>query len=87
MDSESGLRWNWFGIASVVFTLAFWIYIASPSAGRSPYLKYMNVISLGILTLAIPASIVAARRGSKLWLISLLGPLSTLFLVWTFYND
>ena len=75
---------NWFGIASVLFTLAFWTYVNLPFAAHS---QRLNVAFLGILSCGIPAALIAARRGSKLWLISLLGPLSGWMLVLTFWND
>jgi hypothetical protein len=75
---EANVRDDWFGIASIVFSLAFWIYAHSP---RGPHSIYSDVAFVGIMTCAVPAALIAAWRGSKLWLLSLLGPLSGWMLV------
>ncbi|HSZ60540.1 MAG TPA: hypothetical protein VK828_02005 [Terriglobales bacterium] len=84
MKRVSCLEVNSFGIASVVFTLAFWVYVNLPFHQHS---QHLAVLFLGILSCGIPASLIAAWRGSKLWLIALLGPLSGWLLVLTFIND
>jgi hypothetical protein len=84
MRQPFSLSVSWFGIASVAFTLAFWIYVNLPFAAHS---QRLSVVFLGILSCGIPASLIAAWRGSKLWLIALLGPLSGWLLVLTFWND
>jgi hypothetical protein len=64
---------NWFGISSVLCTLSFWIYAhAQPVPLHS---IYIDVASIGIMTCAIPAALIAAWRGSRWWLAALLGPL------------
>ncbi len=72
------LQMNWFGIASVVFWLAFWIYAHAP---LGPHSIYTDVGFVGVMTCAIPAAFIAAWRSSKFWLLSLLGPLSGWMLV------
>ena len=86
MKRPSSLPVNWFGVASVVFTLAFWIYVDSPHMGTR-YSIYVDVAFVGILSCSVPASLIAAWRGSKFWLIALLGPLSGWMLIWNFKND
>jgi hypothetical protein len=70
---------NWFGIASIVFSLAFQIYVHAPLSPR--HSVYIDVAFVGIMSCAVPAALIAAWRGSKLWLLSLLGPLSGWMLV------
>jgi hypothetical protein len=70
---------NWFGIASIASPLAFQIYVRAPLGQRHSI--YIDVAFVGIMTCAIPAALIAAWRGSKLWLLSLLGPLSGWMLV------
>jgi hypothetical protein len=65
----------------VLFTLARWTYVNLPFEAHS---RGLSVAFLGILSCGIPSALIAARRGSKLWLISLLGPLSGWMLVLTF---
>jgi hypothetical protein len=65
---------NWFGIASIVFSLAFQIYVRAPLGPEHSI--YIDVAFVGIMICAVPAAVIAAWRGSKLWLLSLLGPLS-----------
>jgi hypothetical protein len=84
MKQRSSLPVNWFGIASVLCTVAFWIYVDSP---HPRYSVYLDVAFVGILSCSVPASLIAAWRGSKLWLITLLGPLSGWMLIWSFRND
>jgi hypothetical protein len=64
---------NWFGLASIVFSLAFQIYVRVPPIPQHSI--YIDVAFVGIMTCAVPAGVIAAWRGSKLWLLSLLGPL------------
>ena len=73
------LQMNWFGIASIVFSLAFQIYVRAPLGQRHSI--YIDVAFVGIMTCAIPAALIAAWRGSKLWLLSLFGPVSGWMLV------
>ncbi len=70
---------NWFGIAGIVFSLAFQIYVRAPLGPQ--HSVYIDVAFVGIMTCAIPAALIAAWRGSKLWLLSLVGPLSGWMLV------
>jgi hypothetical protein len=84
MKQLSSLPVNLFGVASVAFTLAFWIYVNLPFRLHS---YHLDVACLVILSCGILAALIAAWRGSKLWLIALLGPLSGWLLVLTFWND
>jgi len=72
---------NWFGIASIVFSLVFQIYVRAPL--RPQHSVYIDVAFVGVMTCAVPAALIAAWRGSKLWLLSLLGPLAGWMLVLT----
>ena len=72
---------NWFGIASIVFSLAFQIYVRAPLGPQHSI--YIDVAFVGIMTCAVPAALIAAWRESKLWLLSLLGPLAGWMLVLT----
>jgi hypothetical protein len=72
-------KMNWFGIASIVSSLAFQIYVRTPPGPQHSI--YVDVAFVGIMTCAVPAALIAAWRGSKLWLLSLLGPLSGWMLV------
>jgi hypothetical protein len=73
------LQMSWFGIAGIVFSLAFQIYVRAPLGQRHSI--YIEVAFVGIMTCAVPAAVIAAWRGSKLWLLSLLGPLAGWMLV------
>jgi len=73
MRRPSLLPINWFGLASIVFSVAFWIYVHLP---LPPHSIYMDVAFVGIMSCALPTALIAAWRGSKLWLIALVGPLS-----------
>jgi len=84
VKSPHSLRLNWFGIASILSTLAFRLY-AFRSHGN--FSVYLDVAFVGILTLGIPASALAAWRGSKLWLITLLGPLWGWLFILTLSRD
>jgi hypothetical protein len=84
MKRPSGIAVNWSGVTSVVSTLAFWAYIA---LRLPPYSYNLNWVYLGILACGTIATILAARRGSKLWLISLVGQLPGWILFFAFFND
>ena len=55
---------NWFGIASIVFSQTFQIYVRAPLGPR--YSVYIDVAFVGIMSCAVPAALIAAWRGSKL---------------------
>jgi hypothetical protein len=76
---ERRFQLNWFGIASIVFSVAFQIYVRAPLGPHHSI--YIDVAFVGIMTCAVPAALIAAWRGSKLWLLSMLGPLSGWMLV------
>lgn len=65
------------GLVSVVLSACFWLYTHStfgPNAfTRSPYVTF--VLLPAILVAATAAAIAAALRGSKWWLLALIGPL------------
>jgi hypothetical protein len=84
MKQLSSLQVNLFGVGSVVFTLAFWVYVGLPFPRHS---YYLNWVFLFFLSCGVPAALIAAWRGSRLWLIALIGPLSGWLLVLTFIND
>jgi hypothetical protein len=84
MKHLSSFSAHLFGVASLAFTLAFWIYV---NLGFPRHSYHLDVASVVILSCGIPASLIAAWRGSKLWLIALLGPLSGWILILTFIND
>ena len=85
MKQPSNFQMNWFGVISVVFSLIFWIYVHIPP--RPLHSIYIDVAFVGIMSCAIPAAIIAAWRGSKLWLIALLGPLSGWMLLLSLLHD
>jgi hypothetical protein len=64
---------NWFGITSIIFSLAFWIYAHAPLPHQ--HSVYIDAALVGIMSCAIPTALIAAWRGSKWWLLALLGPL------------
>ena len=74
MTQAKGTR---LGLASVVLSACFWFYVHStfgPNAfTRSPYVTF--VLLPAILVAATAAAIAAALRGSKWWLLALIGPL------------
>ena len=74
-----------FGIASVVLSLAFWIYAESgigPNAfTESPYVSYLFLP--GLLVIAALLSLAAAIWGTKLWLIAMIGPVAGALLLFT----
>jgi hypothetical protein len=71
-------RANQLGIFSVLLSILFWFYVRSgfgPNAfTQSPYVWF--VLLPGVLVVAAIAAIVAALRGTKWWLVALIGPLT-----------
>jgi hypothetical protein len=69
-------RGNQVGIASLVLTLLFWVYVYSgigtDSFRHNPYVIF--VVLPGTLVLTTLLSILAAFVGSKWWLVVLVGP-------------
>jgi hypothetical protein len=76
-DMNVRSRLNQFGIASVALSALFWFYVRlrfGPNAfTQSPHVEF--VLWPGILIAAAIAAAVATLRGTKWWLLALLGPL------------
>lgn len=63
---------NYFGFASLVLSVGFWVYVHTARDLPSP----SNIIGLvATLVAAFLAALVAAICGSKWWLFALLSPL------------
>lgn len=68
-------RANQFGITSVLLSLAFWVYVYLPRDASNPHRFDARVeMPLAALSLALITALVAAKRGSKWWLLALAGP-------------
>jgi hypothetical protein len=55
--------------------VAFWIYAHLSLTHYSIYRPIYMRVAFGILLCGIPTALIATWRGSKLWLIAVLGPL------------
>lgn len=65
---------NLCGVASVAIMCGFWICMRYSPAPHNVYLIFVGIPL--VVLLALTLSIVAAARGSKWWLLSMLLPLS-----------
>jgi hypothetical protein len=78
-------RANQLGIVSASLSIVFQIYVGSgfgPNAfTESPYVEF--VLLPGVLVAATITAIVAALRGTKWWLLALIGPLTGAILLLT----
>ena len=71
-------RANQLGIFSVLLSVLFWFYVRS-GFGPNAFTKSLYVwfvLLPGVLIAAAIAAIVAALRGTKWWLVALIGPLA-----------
>lgn len=65
---------NLCGVASVVLMCAFWICMRYVPAPHNVYLIFVGIPLIVLLAMAL--TVVAAVRGSKWWLLSIVLPLS-----------
>jgi hypothetical protein len=69
------IRANQFGITSILLSLAFWVYVYLPRDAANPHRFDVRVeIPLAALARALLTALIAAIRGSKWWLLALVGP-------------